>query len=118
MSKKTEELIDVLDAELRAAGLCFGVDRADDMAQSVLRRVVKRLGGQSIYVRTTVRNRAKIEQAVKHDFNGNNQTEVARKQGVSVRTVYRIISGGRQAAGHTADPNPTSGEITVPPYTH
>lgn len=93
MSKKTEELIDVLDSELRAAGLCFGVDRADDMAQSVLRRVVKRLGGRRVYVRTTVRSRAAVEQAVVRDFTGGNQAEVARKQGVSVRTVYRILSG-------------------------
>jgi len=118
MSKNTEELIDVLGAELRAAGLCFGVDRANDMADSVLRRVVKRLGGQSVYVRTTVRNRVEVEQAVKRDFNGVNLLEVARKHGVSTRTAYRIISEGRQAAGHTADPNPTFGEITVPPYTH
>lgn len=91
MSKKTEELIDVLDAELRAAGLCFGVDRADDMAQSVLRRVVKRLGGRRVYVRTTVRNRAEIGRAVVRDFNGVNLAEVARKYGVSVRTAYRIL---------------------------
>lgn len=93
MSKKTEELTDVLYAELRAAGLCFGVDRADDMAQSVLRRVVKRLGGRRVYVRTTVRNRAEIERAVRHDSNGiNNLAEVARKHGISVRTAYRMLA--------------------------
>lgn len=95
MSKKTEELIDVLDAELRAAGLCFGVDRADDMAQSVLRRVVKRLGGRRVYVRTTVRNRSEMKRAVKRDFNGSNWEDVARKQGVSVRTVRRMLAGER-----------------------
>lgn len=95
MSKNTEELIDVLGAELRAAGLCFGVDRADDMTQSVLRRVVKRLGGRRVYVRTTVRNRAEIERAVRRDFTGFNQEDVARKHGISVRTVYRILSGER-----------------------
>lgn len=95
MSKKTEELIDVLGAELRAAGLCFGVDRADDMAQSVLRRVVKRLGGRRVYVRTTVRNRAEIERAVRCDFNGANLADVARKHSISARTAYRIISGER-----------------------
>lgn len=95
MSRKTEELIDVLGAELRAAGLCFGVDRADDMAQSVLRRVVKRLGGRRVYVRTTVRNRAEIERAVRRDFTGVNLADVARKHSISVRTAYRILADCR-----------------------
>ncbi len=91
MKKQTVELIDVLHAELRAAGMCFGVERADDMVQSVLRRVVKRLGGRHVYVRTTVRSRAAIERAVVRDFNGVNLAEVARRHGVSVRTAYRIL---------------------------
>ncbi len=99
MKKETVELIDVLGAELRAAGLCFGVDRADDMAQSVLRRVVKRLGGQRVYVRTTVRSRAEIERAVVRDFNGANLAEVARKHGVSVRTAYRMLAVGQPVRG-------------------
>lgn len=42
-----------------------------DMAESVLRPVVMRLGGRRVYIRTTMlRNRTEMERAVKRDFTG------------------------------------------------
>lgn len=95
MSNKRLELIDILREELNAAGLCFGVDRATDLTESVLRRVVTRIGGMNAYARTTVKSRKEVKAAVLRDFDGNNSREVARKHGVSTRTLYRWVAGSR-----------------------
>lgn len=95
MSNKRLELIDILREELNAAGLCFGVDRATDLTESVLRRVVTRIGGMNAYARNTVRSRKEVRAAVLRDFDGLNSREVARKHGVSIRTVYRWVAGSR-----------------------
>jgi Mor family transcriptional regulator len=91
MSKKTLELIDVLREELNAAGMCFGVDRVRDLTESVLRRVVSRTGGQTVYIRTNINSRSERMQAVWRDFDGTNAHEVARKHHISVRSVYRMV---------------------------
>lgn len=91
MSKKTLELIDVLREELNAAGVCFGVERVRDLTESVLRRVVSRTGGQTVYIRTGISSRSERMQQVWRDFDGTNAHEVARKHHISVRSVYRIV---------------------------
>ncbi len=98
MSNKRLELIDILREELNAAGLCFGVDRATDLTESVLRRVVTRIGGMNAYARNTVRSRKEVRAAVLREFDGNNSREVARKHGVSTRTVYRWVAGSRDCS--------------------
>ncbi len=96
MSNKRLELIDILREELNAAGLCFGVDRVNDLTESVLRRVVKRMGGMNVYARTRTQSRREIKEAVLKEFDGTNTKEVARRFGVSIRTIYRWIAEGRQ----------------------
>lgn len=98
MSNKRLELIDILREELNAAGLCFGVDRVTDLTESVLRRVVTRIGGMNAYARNTVRSRKEVRAAVLRDFDGSNSREVARKHGVSTRTVYRWVAGSRDCS--------------------
>ncbi len=98
MSNKRLELIDVLREELNAAGLCFGVDRASDLTESVVRRVVLRLGGLHFYARTKVRGRDEVRAAVLREFDGTNLQQVARRYGISTRTVYRWISASRQGS--------------------
>jgi Mor family transcriptional regulator len=95
MSNKRLELIDVLREELNAAGLCFGVDRAGELTESVLRRVVTRMGGLHFYARTKVRSRDEVKAAVLREFDGTNCQQVARRYGISTRTVYRWISQAR-----------------------
>ncbi|MFG0677724.1 Mor transcription activator family protein [Delftia sp. WSY_7] len=95
MSKKTLELIDVLREELNAAGMCFGVDRVRDLTESVLRRVVSRTGGQTVYIRTNISSRSERMQSVLSDFDGKNAHEVARKHHMSVRSVYRLLEKKR-----------------------
>lgn len=97
--KNTLELIDVLREELNAAGLCFGVDRSSDLTESVVRRVVSRVGGMNVYARASVRSRAEIKSAIVREFNGANLREVARRHGVSERTVYRVMSEARRRQG-------------------
>lgn len=97
--KNTLELIDVLREELDAAGLCFGVDRSRDLTESVVRRVVSRVGGMHLYARTSVRSRGEVKAAIVREFNGANLREVARRHGVSERTVYRAVSEARQSEG-------------------
>lgn len=95
MSKNNIELVDVLREELHAAGICYGVERADDLAESVLRRVVSRVGGLTVYVRRSVRSRLEVQAAVWAEFNGDNAQEIARRRGLSMRTVYRMIEAQR-----------------------
>lgn len=97
MSNKRLELIDVLREELNAAGLCFGVERAGDLTDSVVRRVVSRVGGMHFYARTKVRSRDEVKTAVLQEFDGSNSRQVARRHGVSVRTVYRWVAESRGA---------------------
>lgn len=99
MSKKNLELIDILREELNAAGICYGVERADDLTESVLRRVVAQVGGLTVYVRRSVHSRSEIKSAVWEEFNGDNAKEIARRRGISIRTVYRIIESHRGRAG-------------------
>jgi Mor family transcriptional regulator len=95
MSKNTIELVDVLREELHAAGICYGVDRTDDLTENVLRRVVTRVGGLTVYVRRNVQSRSEVQAAVWAEFNGSNAQEIARRRGLSMRTVYRMIEAQR-----------------------
>lgn len=99
MSKKeqTLELIEVLREELRAAGASFAVERCDELTESVLRRVVGRIGGAHVFVRSSVRSRAETEACVLSEFTGANQVSLGRRHGVSVRTIYRIIARQRDS---------------------
>lgn len=95
MSKNTIELVEVLREELHAAGICYGVDRTDDLTENVLRRVVSRVGGLTVYVRRSVQSRAEVQAAVWAEFNGCNAKDIARRRGLSMRTVYRMIEAQR-----------------------
>lgn len=95
MSNKRLELIDILREELNAAGLCFGVDRATDLTESVLRRVVTRIGGMNAYARSSVKSRDEVRATVLREFDGTNCNQLARRHGVSTRTVYRWIASKR-----------------------
>lgn len=103
MSKKTLELIDVLREELNAAGVCFGVERVRDLTESVLRRVVSRAGGQTVYIRNKISSRSERIQSVWNDFDGVNAHEVARKHHISVRSVYRIVEIQRRRLARAED---------------
>lgn len=104
------ELIDVLREELNAAGMCFGVERVRDLTESVLRRVVSRTGGQTVYIRASLSSRSERMQAVCTDFDGANAHEVARKHHMSVRSVYRLLEEQRRRAGQQNPPRLSSSD--------
>lgn len=83
--------IAVLREELTAAAICHGVERIDDLVDALVGRFVRRLGGEQIYVRMIARSREEIEQGIRDDFDGRNQADLARRYGVSLRTVYRVL---------------------------
>ena len=97
MNKPSLELIDVLREELNAAGLCFAVDRSEDLTESVLRRLVGRIGGMHVYVRKNLRSRQEVGELVLRDFDGTNHQQLARRHGVSLRGVYRMLKAQKCA---------------------
>lgn len=97
MSKKTStanklDPIAVLREELTAAAVCHGVERVEDLTEALVSRVVQRLGGSTVYVRTPrVMERERIAKEVRAKFNGRNTRALAREYGVSVRWVQRLV---------------------------
>ncbi len=102
MSKKTStanklDPIAVLREELTAAAVCHGVERVEDLTEALVSRVVQRLGGFTVYVRTPrVMERERLAKEVRAKFNGRNTRELARRFGVSVRQVQRVLSNQRK----------------------
>lgn len=102
MSKKTSaanklDPIAVLREELTAAAVCHGVERVEDLTEALVSRVVQRLGGTNVYVPVSrIVQREKLAQEIATHFNGRNTRELARRFGVSVRQVQRVLSNQRK----------------------
>ena len=102
MSKKTStanklDPIAVLREELTAAAVCHGVERVEDLTEALVSRVVQRLGGINVYVPVSrIVQREKLAQEIATHFNGRNTRELARRFGVSVRQVQRVLSNQRK----------------------
>lgn len=102
MSKKTTaanklDPIAVLREELTAAAVCHGVERVEDLTEALVSRVVQRLGGINVYVPVSrIVQREKLAQEIATHFNGRNTRELARRFGVSVRQVQRVLSNQRK----------------------
>lgn len=102
MSKKTTaanklDPIAVLREELTAAAVCHGVERVEDLTEALVSCVVQRLGGINVYVPVSrIVQREKLAQEIATHFNGRNTRELARRFGVSVRQVQRVLSNQRK----------------------
>ena len=84
--------IAVLREELAAAAVCHGVERVEDLTDALVNRVVQRLGGANIYVPVSrIVEREKLGREVVAHFNGRNTREIARRFGISVRQVQRLL---------------------------
>ncbi|SFE88613.1 Mor transcription activator family protein [Paracidovorax wautersii] len=91
--------IAILREELIAAGIAHGADRCEELAENVVQRYVRRLGGMPVYVRSQrARDSAKVADEIYQKFNGVNTKALAREYGKSARTVQRIILARRAAA--------------------
>ena len=102
MSKKTStanklDPIAVLREELTAAAVCHGVERVEVLTEAPVSRVVQRRGGIKVYVPVSrIVQREKLAQEIATHFNGRKTRELARRFGVSVRQVQRVLSNQRK----------------------
>ncbi len=89
----------IIAREASAAAASFGIACPDDLAQSVIERIVKRIGGQKIYIPSETATQARRRGAlIRAQFMGNNITELARLHHITPRQVRRIINQSVAAA--------------------
>ncbi|WP_312593973.1 Mor transcription activator family protein [Comamonas terrigena] len=84
--------IAVLREELAAVAASHGVERVEDLTDSLVSRLVQRLGGGYVYF-TTQRGlkKKKMAEEIRQRFNGFNTRELAQTYGISARHVRRIV---------------------------
>ncbi|MDH1700286.1 Mor transcription activator family protein [Comamonas terrigena] len=88
--------IAVLREELAAAAVCHGVERVEELTEELVRRYVQRLGGGQVYVPVRrIVERDKLAKELYAHFDGRNTRELARRFGISVRQVQRLLSSKR-----------------------
>lgn len=69
---------------------------------------MQRLGGANLYVQVSrIVQREKLAQEIAAHFNGRNIIDLARRFGVSVRQVQRVLSSQRQDEQGDSSPNIT-----------
>ena len=86
-----------LDADQRELAECIGID--------AYRNLLRNYAGSCVYVRKPDRVTNSIRNAdIRKEFNGCNHQELAKKFGLSVVTIRRIISasGGKKGAEASA----------------
>jgi Mor family transcriptional regulator len=90
----SDDPIDIIEQEAAAVAHCFGVQAAGDLAATLIDRITQRLAGQYLYF---ARERASARRArcdeIRAAFTGCNSAELARRFGVSVRYVRKIVNG-------------------------
>jgi len=94
--------IDIIAREARATAASFGITCPDDLAASLVERIVKRIGGQKIYIPSETAAQAKRRSAlIRAQFTGANYADLARLHQISSRTVRRITDTAIRAASVT-----------------
>ena len=84
--------LEILREEARAAALCHGVERCEELAENLVKRYVRRLGGVSVYVpKRSTSSRALENEQIRFKFNGSNVRELAREYSLSPRHIRRIL---------------------------
>ncbi len=84
--------IAILREELIAAGMAHGADRCEELAENVVQRYVKRLGGFMVYVRNQRGlESARVAAEIVEKFDGTNTRALAKEYGKSARTIQRIL---------------------------
>lgn len=90
----TDDPIDIIEQEADAVAQCFGVEASRDLAATLIDRITQRLAGENIYF---ARERASARRArcdeIRAAFTGRNTAELARRFGVSVRYVQKVVKG-------------------------
>lgn len=87
-----ENLMELIEGEVRAVALSFGVPASEAMVSALLDRLTLRLGAAPLYLpRTDPRKRQQRNAAIRAAFNGRNAAELARQHGISLRRVQQIV---------------------------
>lgn len=98
-SKGPELLLDLADhvAVALVELACMEQERAIQLGREIANRMAIHWGGQNVYfpmglsIRLSERDRRIFD-----DFDGANHSELARKYGVSIQWVYKIVKAVRQ----------------------
>ena len=89
----------IIAREVTSAAASFGITCPGDLAQSVIERIVKRIGGQKIYIPSETAAQARRRAAlIRAQFNGNNYAELGRLHKLTPRQVRNITTKSINAA--------------------
>ena len=98
-SQGPELLIDLAQNIAHALAELIELDkeRAEHVGQEIANRMAGNWGGQLIYfpIGTAIKLSAR-DLAIWNDFTGQNHSELARKYGVSLQWIYKIVKAMRQ----------------------
>ncbi|ARU23629.1 Mor transcription activator family protein [Ralstonia syzygii] len=98
-SKGPELLVDL--AQHAASALVelasLDKDKADQLGREIADRMAAHWGGQNIYFPMGLSLKlSQRDQQIYGEFNGTNHSDLARKHGVSLQWVYKIVKAMRQ----------------------
>lgn len=100
-SKGSELLIDLADhVALTLIQSCqLDQDAARQAAQAVAVHMADHWGGQSIYFPMGLARRiSERDSRIRQEFTGSNHGDLARKYGVSLQWIYKIVKSGNKTA--------------------
>ena len=94
MRKPSEiDPVAIIEDEARAMAQAFGICSPDAAAESLVDRILHRLGGELVYLpKRTARRRARDREELTRRFNGQNLFELAREYGITPRHLRRVLA--------------------------
>ena len=98
-SKGPELLVDMAQHVSSALTELLGIasDKAEHVGQEIANRMAAHWGGQNIYFPMGLSYKlSQRDRLIYDEFNGSNHSELARKHGVSLQWIYKIIKTVRQ----------------------
>ncbi len=98
-SKGPELLVDLAQHVAFALTELLGIDqeRAEHAGREIANRMAAHWGGQNIYFPMGLSYKlSQRDQQIFDEFNGINHSELARKYGVSLQWIYKIVKTVRQ----------------------
>lgn len=98
-SKGPELLVDLTEHVAAALGELVSMD--DEAARHVAKEVADRMaahwGGQNVYFPMGLAGKlSRRDRQIYEEFNGTNQSDLARKWGVSLQWIYKIVKAVRK----------------------
>ncbi|MBY0453333.1 MAG: hypothetical protein K2Q11_00410, partial [Burkholderiaceae bacterium] len=98
---ENNDLVSVLEQEVRATARSFGISAADAMAASLIDRVLLRLGGEQVYCPKRTHHLARLRhEEILNKFSGNNTRALADEYGLSVSFIRRVVKKGDVQKGN------------------